>query len=140
MSNQRPAASYSEDERLICFPYGVGHGAEGVCLLVQMGPHRILLDCGLADISPLQAEGTPPADLLLCSHAHSDHAQGLLALHEAFPQLPIYASAVPTQLLPLNWPEMSPEEIPKICQAIPWRSPLVFRVGLVAVLFPVCLF
>ena len=136
MSNQRPAASYSEDERLICFPYGVGHGAEGVCLLVQMGPHRILLDCGLADISPLQAEGKPPADLLLCSHAHSDHAQGLLALHEAFPQLPIYASEVTTQLLPLNWPELSPEEIPKFCQALPWRSPMEFRDGLVAELFP----
>jgi Cft2 family RNA processing exonuclease len=136
MSNQRPVTSYFEDERLVCFPYGVGHGGEGVCLLVQMGPHRILLDCGLTDISPLQAEGNPPPDLVLCSHAHSDHAQGLLALHEAFPQLPVYASEVTTQLLPLNWPELPPEEVPKFCHALPWRAPVEFREGLSAELFP----
>ncbi len=134
MSNQRSLAS--EDDRLACFPYGVGHGAEGVSLLVQMGPHRILLDCGLADINALQAEAKLPADLVLCSHAHSDHAQGLLALHEAFPQLPIYASEVTTQLLPLNWSGVSPEDIPKFCNALPWRSPVEFREGLVAELFP----
>jgi Cft2 family RNA processing exonuclease len=136
MSNQRPLSSYSEEERLVCFPYGVGHGAEGICLQVQMGPHRILLDCGLTDISPLEAEANPPADLVLCSHAHNDHAQGLLALHQAFPQLPIYASEVTTQLLPLNWSELSSEDIPKFCQALPWRSPVEFRDGLSAELFP----
>jgi Cft2 family RNA processing exonuclease len=134
MSNQRSLAS--EDDRLACFPYGVGHGAEGVCLLVQMGPHRIILDCGLADINALQAEANLPADFVLCSHAHSDHAQGLLALHEAFPQLPIYASEVTTQLLPLNWSGVSPEDIPRFCNALPWRSPIEFREGLVAELFP----
>jgi Cft2 family RNA processing exonuclease len=132
MSNQR---SYPEDDRLACFPYGVGHGSEGVCLLVQMGPHRILLDCGLMDINALQADSKPPADLVLCSHAHSDHAQGLLALHKAFPKLPIYASEVTTQLLPLNWPELSTPELP-FCNALPWRSPVEFRDGLVAELFP----
>src|SRR4028118_973481 len=127
MSNQRPLVSSPEDDRLTCFPYGVGHGSEGVCLLVQMGPHRILLDCGLIDISALQAEAQPPTDLVLCSHAHADHAQGLLALHEAFPQLPIYASEVTTRLLPLNWSGVSPEDIPKFCNALPWRSPIEFR-------------
>lgn len=136
MSNQRSLVSYPEDDRLTCFPYGVGHGAEGVCLVVQMGPHRILLDCGLADIHSLNTEAKPPADLVLCSHAHSDHAQGLLALHEAFPHLPIYASEVTTQLLPLNWPEFPAAKIPKFCQALPWRSPVEFREGLVAELFP----
>lgn len=136
MSNQRSLVSYPEDDRLTCFPYGVGHGAEGVCLLVQMGPHRILLDCGLTDINALATEAKPPADVVLCSHAHSDHAQGLLALHEAFPRLPIYASEVTTQLLPLNWPEFPAQKIPKFCQALPWRSPVEFRDGLVAELFP----
>lgn len=136
MSNQRPAASYYEDTQLACFPYAVGHGAEGVCLLVRMGPHRILLDCGLTDISPLIAEGQAPADLVLCSHAHSDHAQGLLALHEAFPRLPIYASEVTTQLLPLNWSELSSQKIPRFCQALPWRSPVEFAEGFSAELFP----
>jgi Cft2 family RNA processing exonuclease len=129
-------ASYVEDDQLVCFPYAVGHGAEGICLLVQMGPHRILLDCGLENISPLQSSANPPADLVLCSHAHSDHAQGLLALHQAFPQLPLYASEVTTQLLPLNWSELPPQKIPHFCQALPWRSPVEFCEGLSAELFP----
>jgi Cft2 family RNA processing exonuclease len=136
MSHQRPLASYFEDDRLSCFPYAVGHGAEGVCLLVQMGPHRILLDCGLENIAPLQTSSNPPADLVLCSHAHPDHAQGLLALHQAFPQLPIYASEVTTQLLQLNWSELPPEKNPNFCQALPWRSPVEFCEGLSAELFP----
>ncbi|MBW4649196.1 MAG: MBL fold metallo-hydrolase [Kastovskya adunca ATA6-11-RM4] len=135
MSPRLPSTSYNH-EQLTCFPYGVGHGGEGMCLLVQMGPHRILLDCGLTDISSLQTDGTPPADLVLCSHAHTDHAQGLLALHEAFPQLPMYASEVTTALLPLNWPEQKPKEIPQFCHALPWRSPVEFRDGLSAELFP----
>ncbi|NET58896.1 MAG: MBL fold metallo-hydrolase [Symploca sp. SIO2E6] len=99
------------NDRLTCFPYGVGQGAEGVCLLVQMGPHRILLDCGLADITPLLSEEHPPADLVLCSHAHKDHAQGLLALYQAFPDLPVYASEETTALLPLNWLPLPSERI-----------------------------
>lgn len=136
MSNQRPVTSSAEDDQLACFAYGVGHGAEGVCLLVQMGPHRILIDCGLEDISPLKAQANLLADVVLCSHAHSDHAQGLLALHQAFPQLPIYASEVTTQLLPLNWTHLPAKEIPGFCQALPWRSPIEFREGLSVQLFP----
>ncbi|HBL13852.1 MAG TPA: hypothetical protein DD379_21140 [Cyanobacteria bacterium UBA11162] len=136
MSNQYPPASLIQDDQLVCFSYGVGHGGEGVCLLVQMGPHRILLDCGLEDISPLNTQAKPPADLVLCSHAHTDHAQGLLALHQAFPQLPIYASEVTTQLLPLNWPKFPLENVPQFCQALPWRSAIEFYDGLTVQLFP----
>lgn len=130
---------------LECLPYSVHHYDEGVCLLVRMGPYRILLDCGLADLSPLQSglKKSPqpggsnlPADLVLVSHAHSDHAKGLLALHQAFPLLPIYASEVTAKLLPLNWPELDPAEIPQFCQALPWRSPVEFQDGLSAELFP----
>jgi len=123
---------------LECLPYSVNHEGEGVCLLVRMGPYRILLDCGMTDISSLQAgaDKKPPADLVLCSHAHPDHAQGLLALHQAFPQLPIYASEVTTQLLPLNWSESESKHIPPFCQALPWRSPVEFHDGLCAELFP----
>jgi Cft2 family RNA processing exonuclease len=60
----------------------------------------------------------------------------LLALHQAFPQLPVYASEVTTQLLPLNWSQLPHEEIPKFCHALPWRSPIEFRDGLTAQLFP----
>ncbi len=100
MSDRLPISSGLDsgetNSELECFPYGVQNEDEGVCLLVRMGPYRILLDCGLADISPLQQEfkqGTP-AVLVLCSHAHPDHARGLLSLHQAFPLLPIYASEV----------------------------------------------
>ncbi|MGI8502289.1 MAG: MBL fold metallo-hydrolase [Hassallia sp.] len=130
---------------LECFPYGVHHQDEGMCLLVRMGPHRILLDCGLKDISPLvkglkksahRGNSPLPADLVLVSHAHPDHASGLLALHEAFPLLPIYASEVTTKLLPLNWQDQTEGEIPQFCQALPLRSPVEFKDGLVAELYP----
>ncbi|BAZ30951.1 beta-lactamase domain-containing protein [Cylindrospermum sp. NIES-4074] len=126
---------------LECLPYSVQHQDEGICLLVRMGPHRILLDCGLGDISSLTRRLTNsaaglPADLVLISHAHPDHARGLLALHQAFPLLPIYASEVTSKLLPLNWQEQDPHAIPAFCQALPLRSPVEFHEGLVAELFP----
>ncbi|WP_309230096.1 MBL fold metallo-hydrolase [Oscillatoria sp. FACHB-1407] len=121
---------------LQCLSYGVGHTDEGVCLLMQMGPYRVMLDCGLENITPLIANsgGLPPADLVLCSHAHPDHSKGLLALHQAFPQMPIYASEVTAQLLPLNW--LSEPTIPSFCRALPWRSPVAFQEGLSAELYP----
>jgi len=119
---------------LECLPYGVHHHDEGVCLLVRMGPYRILLDCGIEDISPLQAL-EQQVDLVLCSHAHPDHARGLLALHQAFPTLPVYASEATTQLLPLNWQDID-QPVAQFCHALPWRSPIEFHNGLVAQLFP----
>ncbi|MEH2052624.1 MBL fold metallo-hydrolase [Nostoc sp.] len=130
---------------LECLPYSVQHDNEGVCLLVKMGPHRILLDCGVEDISLLAkgltksvgAASSPlPADLVLISHAHPDHSRGLLALNKAFPKLPIYGSEVTSKLLPLNWPEEDPEKISKFCHALPLRSPVELQDGLVAELFP----
>jgi len=130
---------------LECLAYGVNHHDEGVCLLVRMGPYRILLDCGLADISPLMKGLTKPArrgssplpaDFVLVSHAHSDHARGLLALHKAFPLLPMYASEVTCKLLPLNWPDQSRQDISQLCQALPLRSPLLMKDNLMVELFP----
>jgi Cft2 family RNA processing exonuclease len=121
--------------QLECLPYGVGHADEGVCLLIRMGPYRVLLDCGLRDLSALIDGGeTLPADLVLCSHAHADHARGLLSLHRAFPKLPIYSSEVTTQLLPLNW--IDETDVPLLSHALPWRSPVEFQDGLTAELFP----
>ncbi|PIG94645.1 MBL fold metallo-hydrolase [Gloeocapsopsis sp. IPPAS B-1203] len=138
MSERIPTASRPAGEtssELECFPYSVHHADEGMCLLVRMGPYRILLDCGIEDISILKkGKRSPPADLVLCTHAHPDHAQGLLALHQAFPSLPIYASEATTQLLPLNW--LGTNQIPQFCQALPWRSPVEFQDGLSAELFP----
>ena len=125
--------------QLNCLPYSVQHHDEGVCLLVRMGPHRILLDCGLRDTSSLLtslAKSPMPADLVLVSHAHPDHARGLLDLHQAFPLLPIYASEVTSKLLPLNWLDQDPQEIPRLCHALPLRSPIEIQEGLVVELFP----
>lgn len=139
------------NSQLTCFSYSVGHGDEGICLLVQIGHHRILLDCGLADVSVLGQEMKPPMDVVLCSHAHSDHARGLRQLHQRFPQVPIYASEVTTQLLPLNWLVEEAKDNDEIenstvdtgeahgenlCTALPWRSPIEILPGLVVELFP----
>jgi Cft2 family RNA processing exonuclease len=128
-------------EQLECLPYGVGHADEGICLLVQLGPHRVLLDCGLTSVAPLVAErqSAPPVDLVLCTHAHPDHARGLLELHQAHPKLPIYASEVTTHLLSLNWPDAvgnQAKSISNFCHALPWRTPVEFFDGLSAELYP----
>ena len=101
-----------------------------------MGPYRILLDCGLGDISPLITEDLlPVCDLVLCSNARSDRARGLLPLHRTFPQLPIYSSEVTSQLLPLNWLD-EPGGVPQFSQALPWQRSIEFQDGLSAQFFP----
>ncbi|MBW4694618.1 MAG: MBL fold metallo-hydrolase [Lyngbya sp. HA4199-MV5] len=128
---------------LECLAYGVG-AEEGICLLLKLGRYRVLLDCGLTDFATLLAtKASPPADLVLCSHAHADHARGLLALHQTFPQLPIYASEVTTQLLPLNWSVASDQrdetgfrQSASLCHALPWRTPIEFFDGLSVELYP----
>jgi Cft2 family RNA processing exonuclease len=131
---------------LECIPLGAGHAEEGVCILLRIGPYRVLCDCGLADLRSLATpilfgvEQIPfshldwPADIVLCSHAHSDHARGLLGLHQTFPHLPIYATEVTAQLLPLNWPEE--EDVPTFCQTLPWRSPVELLPGLTLEFYP----
>ncbi|MDJ0776029.1 MAG: MBL fold metallo-hydrolase [Mastigocoleus sp. MO_167.B18] len=127
------------------FPYGVEQNESGVCLLIRMGRYRILLDCGLTDISPLvndlpqfslQSNSNHPVDVAIASHAHADHARGLLALHQRFPQLPIYASEVTSKLLPLNWEKSESQEIPDFCQALPLRTPIELKENLIVELFP----
>ncbi|MDY6784423.1 MAG: MBL fold metallo-hydrolase [Cyanobacteriota bacterium] len=131
-----PLPAESTSDRLSCYPYGAGHGAEGVCLLLCMGPYRILLDCGLTDLSLLSAGETSPADWVLCTNARGDRARGLLDLHAGFPNLPIYASTVTAKLLPLNWLDRPPDEIPAFCQPLPWRSSIELAEGLTVELFP----
>jgi Cft2 family RNA processing exonuclease len=121
-------------DQLECLPYGVGSAQEGVSLLIRMGSYQVLLDCGLNALTPeIVDRWERPIDLILCSHAHPDHAAGLLALHEALPQVPICASEVTAQLMRLNWLD---REVPLFCQALPWRSPIEFRDGLTVELYP----
>lgn len=138
---------------LECLPYAVGHGGEGLCLVVRLGNHRVMLDCGLRNLSVLEDApwvnpatpsarfGPPsrpklPADWAICSHAHRDHARGLLALHDRFPGLPILASGETAQLLPTNWLDRPLASIPLFCQALPWRSPVALADNLTVELFP----
>ncbi len=115
---------------LACLPYGTGRDQEGLCLLVRMGPYRLLLDCGR--LPPLTAE-QPPADWAICSHAHADHAHGFLGLHRRYPQLPIYTSEPTGTLLTLNWPE---EAVEPFWETLAWRSPLQLAPDLQVQLFP----
>ena len=115
---------------LSCFVYAAGHEEEGVCLLLHIGTYRILLDCGLADLSVLRS---PPADIVFCSHAHEDHCRGLLQLHQAFPQLPIYTSEVTAKLLGFHWQSDTTIDW---CQTMPWRSPLDIAEDLTIELIP----
>jgi Cft2 family RNA processing exonuclease len=135
MSQRRLAKSYHPDY-LACLAYGIGDGEDGVCLLLQMGAHRLLLDCGLTDVQTLAMEADPPADLVLCSHARGDRAKGLLELHRSFPEMPVYASEVTTKLLPLNWTDVPLEETKGFCQSLPWRSPLEVSPCLSVELYP----
>jgi Cft2 family RNA processing exonuclease len=109
-------------EDLSCFAFAAGHGDEGVCLLIKMGPYQILLDCGLADRSALLSTDL---SLVWCSHAHPDHARGLPDLHTDFPHIPIYASEVTAELLPTD-----------CCQALPWNCPIELQEGLTAEIMP----
>ncbi|MEO1428285.1 MAG: MBL fold metallo-hydrolase [Cyanobacteria bacterium J06632_19] len=148
MSEGYSIVSLGEGEsqsELECLPYGVHHDGEGICLLVRMGPHRIMLDCGLSDISPLtkklkksaRPDSTPlPADIVLVTHAHPDHARGLLALHETFPLLPIYASVVTCKLLPLNWLDKNKKENRPLFQPLELRTTIELKENLTVELFP----
>lgn len=139
MSRAKMGSSENLD-RLICSTYGVGHDHEGICLLITIGPYRIMLDCGLASLKELtEKPKRSPAEFVFCSHAHSDHARGLLELNRAFPQMPIYASFVTTKLLPLNWqeePASADEEISQLCQPLPWRKEIEIAPDLSVELFP----
>jgi Cft2 family RNA processing exonuclease len=153
---------------LECIPFGTGHAKEGVCFLLRMGPYRILCDCGLVDMrslllsspTPFVSESTSestlepagiasaataaavdpncPADFAFCSHAHADHARGLLSLHAAFPRLPVYASEVTTHLLPLNWSSDLAQQhaTTRFCHPLPWCTATALAPDLKIELYP----
>lgn len=109
---------------LSCFAYAVGHGDEGVCLLLRIGDYRILLDCGMPNLPALTQQEQPLPDFIFCSHAHEDHCRSLLELHRTFPNLPIYTSEVTARLLSCHWGSKSAPETIDWCRELPWRSPL----------------
>lgn len=110
---------------LQCFFYGTGQSDEGICVEVHIAGYRILLDCGLRDCSKL-LKADPP-DLLILSHAHSDHVRSLSPFHRAFPTVPVYSSEVTAQLSNATHDSI---------QSIPWRSSLELLPNLRVQLFP----
>lgn len=122
--NKRQGQTTFSSLPLSCFVYAAGHKDEGVCLLLHIGKYRILLDCGLADLSSLIKEKTSVADFAFCSHAHLDHCQGLLELHQNFPSLPIYISEVTSKLLPFYWNLERDAENLDWCEILQWRTPI----------------
>ncbi len=134
---KRQGKTASSSFPLSCFAYGVGHEHEGICLLLQIGDYKILLDCGLNNLKGLVSQAQSSAiDLVFCSHAHEDHCRGLKELHQAFPQLPIYTSEVTAQLLPLHWYQESEKDRLNWCRTLPWRSPVAISRDLQIELFP----
>ncbi|MGK7894275.1 MAG: MBL fold metallo-hydrolase [Xenococcus sp. (in: cyanobacteria)] len=119
---------------LSCLPYGAGHDREGICLLLTMGEHRILLDCGITSVPFLAELETSPVELVFCSHAHQDHCRGLLPLHQTLPEVPIYTSEITAKLLPLSWSDSTAELIR--FTTIPWRSPQKLSKNLQLELYP----
>lgn len=123
---------------LSCFPYSVGHAEEGICLKMQIGPYRVMLDCGLPSLE-MFSSGEPaeaPVDFVFCSHAHPDHGRSLLALHQTWPQLPIYCSEATADLLPLNWLDTPMPNGAEFCKRLPWRQPYEVAQGLTVKLWP----
>lgn len=116
-----------------CRVYSPGHAGAGVCLVAQLGAYRLMLDCGLSGLDPY-FDLTPPADGVVCSHAHPQHGRGLLALHRGFPDLPIYTSEVTRALLPLNWPVEA--GLTGLGTVLPWRLPVPLTEDVTVELIP----
>jgi Cft2 family RNA processing exonuclease len=122
----------ASNAELSCLALATGQGDEGVCLLAQIGAYRILLDCGITDISNLlELE----IDGVWCSHAHHHHSQGLVALHTALPQLPIYSSSATAILLGVDdfiilpWQDSLVEQSPLGTELYPGLYARIFPAG-----------
>ncbi|MDV3351670.1 MBL fold metallo-hydrolase [Leptothoe sp. LEGE 181152] len=121
------SSAIADGNTVVCYPYGVGHGDEGVSLGLVIGRHRILLDCGLEDITPLEEH--PPPDAVFCSHAHVDHGRSLNLLRQWWPHVPIYATAGTVALL-------GDRLLADSIQILPWRMPIELADNLTVELWP----
>lgn len=75
------------------------------CYLLELGEHRILVDCG---IKPSGSEDLHPEldhleriDAVILTHAHTDHIGWVPALVRRFPDVDIYCSEGTAALLPV---------------------------------------
>ena len=121
---------------LACTPYGFGAQNQGVCLLLQLGTYRFLLDCGLDWEQEQVTDAVTIANLhgVICSHAHLPQVQGLPQFIQRFPHIPIYTSEITARLLPLMWSGQN-YNFASI-HPLPWRSPLQVRSDLTLEFWP----
>lgn len=117
----------TDGNTVVCYPYGVGHAQEGVSLGLAVGPYRILLDCGLEDLTSL--DNHLPPDAVFCSHAHSDHGRCLRALQQRWPHVPVYATSATVALL-------GDQVLSDSVQVLSWRTPLEIAHNLTLELWP----
>lgn len=67
------------------------------CALLRCGDADILIDAGNVDdssyiVSYLQKQGVEQLDLVICSHAHEDHAGGMAGILAVFPTAEIWSA------------------------------------------------
>src|SRR6266852_5731158 len=94
-------AAGPEDGRLRITFHGAAKQVTGSAHLLEIGPHKILLDCGLFDsdrldpLSPNRNFTFDPRslDAVIVSHAHNDHIGRLPCLIRAGYKGPIYLTA-----------------------------------------------
>lgn len=104
----RPA-TIGEKRRIDFRARGGGSEVGRSCYELSLGPHRFLVDCGLAVGGARSAEDRLPdlnglsrLDALLVTHAHTDHVGWLPALAAQITEpFPIYCTAPTAQLLPI---------------------------------------
>ena len=85
---------------------GGGHEIGASSALVEIGDHRVLIDCGvrmtgdyvLPDFGLLATHALPTVDAVILTHAHFDHSGSLPVFHEHYPTTPVYMTP-PTQAL-----------------------------------------
>jgi Cft2 family RNA processing exonuclease len=75
------------------------------CYLVELGKHRIMVDCGIKpsacdDLHP-ELDQLDRLDALVLTHAHTDHIGWVPALVRRFPDISIYCSEATAALLPV---------------------------------------
>ncbi|MGH8437165.1 MAG: MBL fold metallo-hydrolase [Pseudomonas sp.] len=91
------------------------------CYLLELGQHRILIDCGIRvsnsdDLHP-EIERIDSIDGLILTHAHTDHVGWVPALMRRFPNVGIYCSAATSELLPVMLDDCRRHYVRKTAQA-----------------------
>ncbi len=123
------ASAVADGNTVVCYSYGVGHAREGLSLGLAIGPYRVLLDCGLEDLTPLG--DSPPPDFVFCSHAHFEHGRSLPLVKQRWPQVPIYATVATAALLAVG-----DQFLAQSIQTLPWRMTVEVAPSLSVELWP----